>query len=509
MQPIHRPQPHRAPPTNPGFADAPFGGPLTPQPEATFVGAPLQLAAPALLVEARFGERTLVSRLVRADEPGAFTIGAARGVDAPVNPAWVGEGPAAAALGDPAPYALVTADAGLFTVHLTPAMRAELRTPVQRLALGPDLGRAEAPLALPPDSVLVVPCGEVTFELRATEPAPALPRPWLPARLRDEGRYTIAVALAMLLLLAIVRAVPSDPRALSLDDIAANHRLDRTVLIPIEVPPPPVESTVGSNAPGGSSAPAAPKPAGKAGATKAPDVDARMSTKGNARPEDARVAAARVRSSGLLLALEGARTGALADVLSNESALGAEKDDVIGHLVGTVVGISGGGAGGLSAIGSGAGGGGTNEAMLGSIGLGTLGRFGSGTGAGRTYGAGAGQLGRHVARVPEVIPSIASVRGSLDKEIIRRIVRRHLNEVRFCYDEALAGHPSLAGRVVVQFTIANTGRVIASLIGSSSLGVASVDACIANAVKRWEFPAPAGGGLVMVSYPFQLSPAGG
>jgi TonB family protein len=394
----------------------------------------------------------------------------------------------------------------VFAVNLTPAMRAELRTPVQRLALGPDWGRSEAPLVLPNDGHLFIPCGEVTFELRATEPAPALPRPWLPARFRDEARYTLGVAVAMLLLLGIVRAVPLDPRALSLDDIAANHRLGPTVLIPLEVPPPPVENTVGPKAPGGSSAPAAPRPAGKAGDRKAPDVDARMTTKGTSRPEDARVVAARVRSNPLLLALAGAQTGALGEVLSNESALGAEKEDVMGHLVGTTIGAAYG-IGGLSALGTGDGGAGTREGMLGSGGLGTIGRYGSGTGPGHTYGA--GTLGRHIARAPDVLPGVSSVRGSLDKEIIRRIVRRHLNEVRFCYDEALTRHPTLAGRVVVQFTIANTGRVLASLIGSSTLGVASVDACIANAVKRWEFPAPEGGGLVMVSYPFQLSPAGG
>ena len=40
------------------------------------------------------------------------------------------------------------------------------------------------------------------------------------------------------------------------------------------------------------------------------------------------------------------------------------------------------------------------------------------------------------------------------------------------------------------------------------LGVASVESCMVEAVRRWEFPQPAGGGLVSVSYPFQLAPAG-
>jgi len=101
------------------------------------------------------------------------------------------------------------------------------------------------------------------------------------------------------------------------------------------------------------------------------------------------------------------------------------------------------------------------------------------------------------------------LRGSLDKEIVRRVVRQHLNEVRFCYEQALVRRPALAGRIVAQFTIAPTGRVLASALQSSSLGETTVDACIVAATRRWEFPRPAGGGIVVVSYPFQLSPAGG
>ena len=43
----------------------------------------------------------------------------------------------------------------------------------------------------------------------------------------------------------------------------------------------------------------------------------------------------------------------------------------------------------------------------------------------------------------------------------------------------------------------------------ASLGVAAVDSCVVNAVKRWEFPQPDHGGLAVVSYPFSFSPAGG
>ncbi len=37
------------------------------------------------------------------------------------------------------------------------------------------------------------------------------------------------------------------------------------------------------------------------------------------------------------------------------------------------------------------------------------------------------------ARVPKVVPGRPEVEGSLDKEIIRRVVRLHRNEIRYCY----------------------------------------------------------------------------
>ena len=282
--------------------------------------------------------------------------------------------------------------------------------------------------------------------------------------------------------------------------------------IPLEVDSPEVDRALPWLHPGGGGAPAAAGPAGEAGDRNAPEADHRRAVKGPAAPSNAAAAAALIRANPMLAMLDGQRPSALAAVMADRPVLGSDAEDALGHLVGTTIGNAYA-VGGMGTLGTGAGGGGTNEGMLGGGGLGTLGRFGSGPGTGpgtgREYGTGVGHLGRHVARVPEIIPGTVTLRGALDKEIIRRIVRRHINEVRYCYEQALAGHPSLGGRVVVQFTIAGTGRVLASVLQSSSLGAPAVDACVVNAVKRWEFPQPTGGGLVIVSYPFQLTPAGG
>jgi hypothetical protein len=98
------------------------------------------------------------------------------------------------------------------------------------------------------------------------------------------------------------------------------------------------------------------------------------------------------------------------------------------------------------------------------------------------------------------------VKGALSKVAIRRVVRAHLDEVRHCYNQRLVRNPTLAGRVVVQFTIGPRGDVPVAVVRESNLSDGSVGNCIAKAVKTWEFPAPEGGGNVVVSYPFALEP---
>jgi len=40
------------------------------------------------------------------------------------------------------------------------------------------------------------------------------------------------------------------------------------------------------------------------------------------------------------------------------------------------------------------------------------------------------------------------------------------------------------------------------------VGNAAVEQCVAQAVRRWRFPAPRGGGIVVVSYPILVRAAG-
>ncbi len=183
-----------------------------------------------------------------------------------------------------------------------------------------------------------------------------------------------------------------------------------------------------------------------------------------------------------------------------QAANGAMTGDQIGDAFGY---------GGLGTQGTGWGGGGTGEGTIGLGDLGTMGH-GAGTGSGQGYGSGAGGgLRGRSAAGPVVRASVPSVSGLLSPEAIRRVVLRNIGQVRFCYEQGLAADPSAGGRVTVRFIIGADGAVMGSNVADSSLSVPSVGNCIANAVRRWQFPSPEGGGIVTVNYPFNLQSGDG
>jgi TonB family protein len=142
----------------------------------------------------------------------------------------------------------------------------------------------------------------------------------------------------------------------------------------------------------------------------------------------------------------------------------------------------------------------------GAIGRGGIGTIGHGAGAmASDFGQRNGGYSGRQARVPRVRTEQLDVRGTLSRETIRRVVRRHLNEVRFCYEQALTQGRELQGRVSVKFVISPIGSVQTAALSSSTIADTKLDSCVVAAVRRWTFPTPEGGGVV-VTLPFVLEP---
>jgi hypothetical protein len=81
-----------------------------------------------------------------------------------------------------------------------------------------------------------------------------------------------------------------------------------------------------------------------------------------------------------------------------------------------------------------------------------------------------------------------TVHGGLDREIIRRIFMRHLDEVRECYGKGLAQDSQLAGRVLARFTVTTSGKAYSCKVASSTLASPVVEKCVVKAVGSWDFP---------------------
>jgi hypothetical protein len=99
------------------------------------------------------------------------------------------------------------------------------------------------------------------------------------------------------------------------------------------------------------------------------------------------------------------------------------------------------------------------------------------------------------------------VRGSLDRKVIKDVIREHNREVRACYEVELVKKPDLAGRVLSQFTISATGNVVAVVLRDSTLANPAIEECVRRRLLTWKFPEPHGGGNVDVVYAFNFFPS--
>jgi len=103
---------------------------------------------------------------------------------------------------------------------------------------------------------------------------------------------------------------------------------------------------------------------------------------------------------------------------------------------------------------------------------------------------------------PGVTPREPKTSGSIDKRIIQKVVRDHTGELRACYEKELNKTKGLHGRIVVNWIISPQGSVSTAFIKESTLNNKTLENCVVSSIKFWRFPAPSGGGMAKVEYPF-------
>lgn len=183
--------------------------------------------------------------------------------------------------------------------------------------------------------------------------------------------------------------------------------------------------------------------------------------------------------------------------------------DLEGAL-GNVVAANGTGNGGWSLKGNGAGGPGGDPAQIGAIALSGVAKK-SGIGN-LCHGPGPCKTSEGPTMPPDPPFACSPQSGGatcMDKELIRKVINGHRDQIRFCYELALQQSPSLAGKVAVQFAVAESGNVAVAKVDQNTSQNATLGDCLVSRVRTWQFPVPKQSAGFRVTYPFVFKPAGG
>ena len=502
---VPTPAPVAAPVVAPAPAPAPIvaRAPVAPRPPAHVEDWPRldararpvrRKGAGPLGLELRFrwGDQILAEHLLGPQHKGEFKIGSAAGVNFSVGDQR---------LGSPS-FSLVSADgAGGFTLRITGQMTGELErkgrivTLMQAIESGMASRDDDAyAITLEPDDIALVDVGGVVVDL-CFQPVPQKVAVPITERL-DWTALNIFLLVFFFAGLLVVAAVT---RAASGDEFTDELSGNNAVLTKLLVKPPdpqknPFLEQLAKSKEKGEAPAAFQGTEGQMGKKNAPNRDAKAAPKAidpNSK-DQARLIAQRIF---------GGKGNAGIATLFGRAGLGGSLQAAMGHMTGSTVGDAGGVLG-MGLKGSGGGGGGTGN----TIGIGAVGTRGVAGGEGK-YGTGIG-MGKKASADISITNSDPEVTGSMDPELIRRVVRSHHDQLKYCYDNALTKNPKLTGKVSVRWIITEGGTVASSNVVNSTTNTPELDRCIAGRVLTWIFPKPKGGGVAVVTYPFVFKQAG-
>jgi TonB family protein len=355
---------------------------------------------------------------------------------------------------------------------------------------------------------------ETMFVINSVASGKPLPPPPIPARLaaaltQPMFMTTAGTSIVTALVFVLYLMTPKEAGSLESDSMESKGRMQRLVREEVKVQKKEDEKKAKDEKPKDDPK-AKQDPNIKEKGPQAPKDDrVQPTSSGPVNPNADSSKPSAGKSAGMLGVLS-SMSANLGSMFSKDSAVGAEAEDALGALVGHTVGDESG----LGGLGLGDGGRGGGGSGAGGVGFGGWGGFGKGGGGGGGGGFGLGGggggvgFGKYKSGSPIVFMSKATVQGGLDGDTIRRVIRRHLQEIQYCYVSiGLPSNPKLEGLVKITFTITPTGMVGNATVAQSTLNHGGTEACIVGAVRRWKFPKPEGQ-MPYVTYPFHFKAKG-
>ncbi len=391
-------------------------------------------------------------------------------------------------------HRLVTVGEKEAVLRLTGTMNGQVFLPEGMVSVAEAVRRTGGDVSLDRGGGAILSFGPVTVVVRMTAREKVRPAPlWEEFDHSLAALFALVFAAGLLLVNAIIETPPIEVDYLTVHDPGHGIiRLPSPEDIAVEKPEPVKKIILKKKMEGLPDAAQARKSLGEEG--RVGDKKSRvMNAQGSSRRSvDEKVAV----GSGIMGALS---TGAQSfDRVFGGGGLGAGLEKTLGMVTG-LQGVDQFGSGGLGLRGFGPGGGG-NALSIG--GLATRGKGGIGNTIG--YGMDKGHIGGKELSQITAGGGGAVVMGALDRAVVDAYIKRHLAQIRWCYEKELPKNPTMFGKVLIHFVIAKTGQVATSqsVEGRSTIGSPVVEECVANAVKKIRFPAPKGGGTVVVNYPF-------
>jgi TonB family protein len=440
-----------------------------------------------------WGDQRVGEFFVAPGKKQSFTVGSAAGVDFVMGDSK---------LGSPKMEVLRT-DGQTFQVFFNGKMKGELTRKDETLDLNGviESGKASSEgeayaLTLDAEDFFWVDLGGVTMEV-AFQPVPK--RVYVP--LADSVDYRVLNIFLLMFFAGTMFVISAMNRSGDGDEFADELSGDNSRLAKLIIKPPEVQKNKfleklnqqKEQKKAGEMAAKQRGDEGQMGKKEAPKTQNRTAPQGQKdKKDEARALTAKIFGGG---------KGGVSTIFGS-AGLGGELKSAMGNMFGAKAGDSGG-FGGLGIRGGGGGGGGTGD----TIGIGAIGTKGRGGGT-ASYGSGVGVLGGKQSVDVGITSSDPVVMGSLDRELVRKVIRDHAGQIRYCYENQLTKFPKLRGTVSIKFIISADGKVVSSNVASSTAGNAELETCVAGRVRTWLFPKPKGGGAVAVTYPFIFKAAG-
>ncbi len=202
----------------------------------------------------------------------------------------------------------------------------------------------------------------------------------------------------------------------------------------------------------------------------------------------------KLRNQGKLSSLKDKFSSILSDV-SNDDDVGyddVEKTNIAKTQIGNIAG-----AGQVGTVRA-------NQQGIGKVGQ-AQGSFGKGS---SISGSGSALGGNGISAIGGGSGTRTVLLGSIDPQVVRNILREHLPQFKFCYEQELERiNQKVATTLDLKFVITGQGRVQNPNVKSQSFNLTSKGiSCFNSVLSSIQFPEPKGGGIVNIRQPINMEP---